>query len=148
MPKFATLSDVLDGSREQVVTDVKTLIDQHVSGTSGVSGLALKAALKTVTTVAPGYYESRIEKLAPAILAKLQPFWSDFQAAGGGSFGGYLSSRGAEVANAVLAVTDERAKVSNRTVVTSVYNTVRGHAAEHIEMALPAVGALVEKYAA
>jgi hypothetical protein len=148
VPKFATLSDVLAGGKEQIVADVRALIDQHVSATSGVSGLALKAALKTVTTVAPDYYESRIEKLAPALLTQLQPFWSDFQSGGGTSFGEYLASRGSDVANAVLSVTDERARVSNRTVITSVYNTVRGHAAEHIETALPAVGALVERYAA
>ncbi len=150
MPRFATLSDVIatDEAKQQVVTDCQALIEQQVSATSGVGGMALKAAFKTVTTLAPGYYESRVERLLPDLLKRLQPFWADFQNSGGGQFGDYLQSRAQEVADSVLAVTDQRAQRSNRTAVTSVYKAVRGSAVEHIQAALPAVGALVEKYAA
>jgi hypothetical protein len=51
------------------------------------------------------------------------------------------------VAEALLAVTDARAKMSERPVIIKAYGTVRGGAAKHIIAALPAVGVLVEKYA-
>jgi hypothetical protein len=44
-------------------------------------------------------------------------------------------------------VTDAWAKESERPVIVRAYGTVRGGAAKHITAALPAVGALVEKYA-
>ncbi|HEY7222556.1 MAG TPA: hypothetical protein VH561_02920 [Micromonosporaceae bacterium] len=150
MPRYATLSDVLraDGAQQQVVADTKAVIEQELAAKSGVSATLLKAAYKAVTTLAPGYYESRIEQLVPGVLDRLQPFWTDFQSSGSGQFGEYLSARGKDVSDALLAVTDERAKISKRTAVTAVYNSVRGSAAEHIQTALPAVGSLVEKYAA
>jgi hypothetical protein len=150
VPRYSTLSDVLaaEDAKRQVVADCQALIEQQVSATSGVGGVALKAAFKTVTTFAPGYYESRVERIVPDLMRRLQPFWADFQSSGNGAFGDYLAGRGTEVADSVLAVTDLRARRSNRTAVTSVYKAVRGSAAEHIQAALPAVGALVEKYAA
>lgn len=150
MPRYATLSDVLlaDGAKQRIVADCQSLIEQEVAAKSGVGGVALKAAYKAVTTLAPGYYESRVERIVPDLMQQLQPFWADFQASGGGSFGDYLAARGPQVADALLAVTDTRAQRSNRTAVTKVYHAVRGSAAEHIQAALPAVGALVDKYAA
>jgi len=82
------------------------------------------------------------------MLEQLQPFWADFQTAGGGSFGDYLVKRNEEVAEALLKVTDDMAKDSERAAVVKAYGTVRGGASKHIQAALPNLGALVEKYAA
>jgi hypothetical protein len=148
---YANLPDILqaDGATKQLATDVQGLVEQELSAKSGMSAAALKVAYKVVTTFAPGYYQSTVENMLPEFLQRLQPFWADFQAAGAaGTFGDYLVSRGPEVAEAVLAVTDGMARGSERPVVVKAYNTVRGGAAKNIEAALPAVGALVEKYAA
>ena len=72
---------------------------------------------------------------------------ADFLAAGGGQFGDYLVKRGEEVSEAVLGVTDDLAQRSERGSIVKAYNAVRGGAGKHIEAALPAAGALVEKYA-
>jgi hypothetical protein len=89
-----------------------------------------------------------VENLVPEILDRVQPFWADFQASGGGQFGDYLVKRGEEVSEALLSITDGMAKGSPRPAVVKAYGAVRGGAGKHIEAALPAVGALVEKYAA
>ena len=89
-----------------------------------------------------------MENLVPKLLERLQPFWSDFHAAGGGQFGDYLAKRGDEVSEALLGVTDDMAQGSPRPAVVKAYQAVRGGAGKHIEAALPAVGVLVEKYAA
>src|SRR5262249_54208273 len=132
---------------KQVATDCQALVEQELSAKSGVSAAAIKLAYKAVTTFAPGYYEFTVESMVPSMLEQLQPFWSDFQAAGGGNFGDYLVKRSDEVSEALLGVTDAMAAASPRPAIIKAYNAVRGSAGKHIEAALPAVGVLVEKYA-
>jgi hypothetical protein len=134
--------------RPDVVTDCLTLIDQEVAGKSGVSGAAVKLAYKTAKTFAKGYLRSTVENLLPDFVAALEPFWADFIASGAAGFGDYLVKHGDQVAEALLAVTDARAKMSDRPVIIRAYGTVRGGAAKNITAALPAVGALVERFAA
>jgi hypothetical protein len=132
----------------QVVTDCRGLIEQELSVKSGVSGTAVKAAHKVVTTFAPGYYQAAIEEMLPDLTDKLEPFWADFNASGGAEFGDYLAKRGGDVSEALLSVTDGVAATSKRPVLVKTYKAVRGGAGKHIEAALPNLGALVQKYAA
>ena len=130
-----------------VVADCLTLIDQEVSSKSGVSGAAVKLAYKTAKTFAKGYLQNTMESLLPHLVTQLEPYWADFTASGASGFGDYLVKHGEEVSEALLSVTDAWAKESERPVIVRAYGTVRGGAAKHITAALPAVGALVEKYA-
>ena len=145
----ATLQEILltPDTRPQVTADCLTLIKQEVSGKSGISGTAVKLAYKTVSTFASGYLQSMVEKLLPDMIAKLEPYWADFNASGASGFGDYLAKRGDEVSEALLSVTDARAQTSERPTILKAYRTVRGGAAKHVKAALPAVGALVQKYA-
>ncbi len=131
-----------------VIADCQRLIEQEVSAKSGVSGTAVKLAYKTANTLASGYIASMVESLLPDMVTELEPFWADFCASGASGFGDYLVKRGDEVSEALLSVTDARAKVSSRATILKAYGAVRGGAAKHIVAALPGVGALVEKYAA
>jgi hypothetical protein len=130
-----------------VVADCLTLIDQEVSAKSGISGAAVKLAYKTAKTFAKGYLQNTMEALLPHLVTQLEPYWTDFTASGASGFGDYLVKHGEEVSEALLSVTDAWAKESERPVIVKAYGTVRGGAAKHITAALPAVGALVEKYA-
>jgi hypothetical protein len=147
---FSNLPDILqvDGAQQAITADCQALIEQELSAKSGVSAAALKLAYKAVTAFAPGYYQSTVDGMVPNLMKELQPFWADFQAAGGGQFGDYLVKRGDEVSEALLQVTDDMAHGSERGAIVKAYNTVRGGAGRHIEAALPSVGSLVEKYAA
>ena len=130
-----------------VVADSLTLIEQEVAGKSGISGAAVKLAYKTAKTFAKGYLQSTVESLLPDLVTQLEPYWADFTASGASGFGDYLVKRGDEVSEALLSVSDARASISQRPVIIKAYGTVRGSAGKHIVAALPAVGALVEKYA-
>jgi len=130
-----------------VVADSLTLIQQEVAGKSGISGAAVKLAYKTAKTFAKGYLQSTVESLLPDLVTELEPYWADFAASGASGFGDYLVKRGDEVSEALLSVSDARARMSERPVIIKAYGTVRGSAGKHIVAALPAVGALVEKYA-
>jgi hypothetical protein len=118
-----------------------------VSAKSGISGAAVKLAYKTAKTFAKGYLQNTMEALLPHLVTQLEPYWTDFTASGASGFGDYLVKHGEEVSEALLSVTDAWAKESERPVIVKAYGTVRGGAAKHITAALPAVGALVEKYA-
>jgi len=130
-----------------VVADCLTLIEQEVRDKSGISGAAVKLAYKTAKAFAPGYLKSTVESLLPDLVTELEPFWADFTASGAAGFGDYLVKRGDEVSEALLSVSDARARISGRQVIIKAYGTVRGGAAKHVTAALPAVGTLVEKYA-
>ena len=147
---YSALPDILlsAGAQQQIAADCRALVEQELSAKSGVAAGALKIAYKAVTAFAPGYYQSTVENMVPQLLRRLQPFWADFHTAGGGQFGDYLAKRGDEVAEAMLLVTDDMARESHRGTVVKAYNAVRDGAGKHIEAALPAVGALVEKHAA
>jgi hypothetical protein len=144
-----TLHEILltPETQPSVVADCLTLIQQEVAGKSGISGAAVKLAYRTAKTFAKGYLQSTVESLLPDLVTQLEPFWADFSASGAAGFGDYLAKRGDEVSEALLSVTDARAKLSDRPVIIRAYGTVRGGAAKHIVAALPNVGALVEKYA-
>jgi hypothetical protein len=146
---MATLQQILLTPENQphVVDDCLTLIDQEVSGKSGVSGTAVKLAYKTANTFASGYLRGMVEKLVPEMVGKLEPFWADFAVSGAGDFGDYLVKHGDEVSEALLSVTDAHAAVSTRPTILKAYRAVRGGASKHIVAALPNLGALVQKYA-
>jgi hypothetical protein len=144
-----TLHEILltPDNEPSVVADCLTLIEQEVKGKSGISGAAVKVAYKTAKTFAKGYLQSTVESLLPDLVTQLEPYWADFAASGAAGFGDYLVKHGEEVSEALLSVSDARAKMSDRPVIIRAYGTVRGSAAKHITAALPNVGALVEKYA-
>ena len=130
-----------------MVSDCEALIDGKVKDMSGISGTAVKLAYKTVRTFSSDHIHYMIETLLPRMADTLQPYWADFNAAGGGQFGDYLAKREDEVTEALLAITDERGRNSSRPTIVKAYNTVRGSAAKQVKAALPDVGALVQKYA-
>jgi len=146
----ATLTEVLLAPeiQPQLVNDCYKLIDQQISEMSGVSGVAVKLAFKAVNTFMPGHAYHMAGKLLPDFVGQLEPYWADFNIAGGSEFCDYLAKHGDEVAGALLSVTDAKAASSDRPTVIKAYGTVRGGAAKHIQAALPRVGDLVQKYAA
>lgn len=150
MSATATLSDLLLAPETEplVVTDCCALIEQQVKEMSGMSGAAVKLAHKAVVAFAPGHVRYIVTTLLPQLVSQLEPYWEEFRAAGRSDFGDFLTKRGDEVAEALLSVTDARAAKSQRPVIIKAYKSVRGHAAPHVVAALPAVGALVHKYAA
>ena len=145
----ATLHEMLltPDAKPRVVADVQALVEQELANKGGISGTAVKVAYKAVTAFAPGYYADTIESMLPDMADKLQPFWADFTASGGADFGDYLAKRPEEACEAMLAVTDNMASVSQRPAIIKAYKAVRGGAAKHIEPALPHLGAMVQKYA-
>ena len=136
-----------DENFPRLVVDAQALVDSELANKGGISGTAVKAAYKAVTAFAPGYYHETLSSMLPDMLEQLEPYWADFGASGGADFGDYLAKRGEEVAESLLSVTDNMAQLSGRAAVVKAYQMVRGGAGKNIEAALPALGAMVQKYA-
>jgi hypothetical protein len=128
-----------------IVADVQALVEQQLAS-KGPAAAGVKVAYKAITAFAPGYYQQIVGAMLPGIVTQLDPFWSDFTASGGSSFGDYLAKRGDEVSQALLSVTDDMARGSDKKAVVKAYGAVRGGAVKHVEAALPSLGALVQKY--
>ncbi len=146
MPAMLRQALLAPQTQPRVIEDCQALIEQQVSGMSGISGAAVKIAYKTVNTFMPGHVRHMVESLLPEMADKLEPFWADFHTSGGAEFGDYLTKRGDEVSEALLAVTDARSAASERPTIVKAYNKVRPGAARHVTAALPDVGAMVQKY--
>jgi len=146
----ATLRETLlaPDIRPRVIADCEDLVNREVAEMSGVTGTAVRLAYKTVRTFDAGHIPAMIESILPSVAEALEPYWGNFTAefSGGRDFGGYLASHEDEVAEALLAITDSRRRASSRATIVKAYNTVRGSAVKHVKAALPALGALVEKY--
>jgi len=145
---LATLQEQLltPENAPHLIADTKALVDGELAS-KGITAAPLKGAYKAIKAFAPGYYDEVITVILPGVVYQLEPFWADFKTSGGADFGDYLAKRGGEASEALLAVTDDMASNSGRAAVVKAYQLVRGGASKNIEAALPALGALVQKYA-
>lgn len=130
-----------------VQSDVRALVDAEVSEKKGASGLALRAGYGAVKKVYPAVLEEAVEKMWPAFVWHLDPFWQAWSAAPAGTFADYLVARQDEAADALLAVTDERVEHTEKAALRKAYGSLRGTAKKHVIEALPRVGDLVQKHA-
>jgi hypothetical protein len=145
-----TLADKMTKSpaREQVITDCVTLIDEEVKSKGGFGGIAIKTGYGLVKAVSPKFVPDVVDAMLDEWVEKLEPFYSDWQKAGGGrSFTDYLTGRGGDAADKLLGVTDARAQRTKHGSVKKMYEKLRPSAKEHVEKALPRLGKLVEKAA-
>jgi hypothetical protein len=150
----ATLQEMLLGPENyaRVVADCEVLVEHEVADMSGVTGAAVRLAYRTVRTFDAGHIPAMIESILPSVADALQPYWADFTAqfpgdAGDyGDFGDYLAKHEDDVAEALLTITDSRQRASSRVTIVKAYKTVRGSAIKHVKAALPATGAMIQKY--
>ncbi len=132
--------------RKAVIADCVTVIDQEVAGKGGVSGFAVKAAYRLVKGFKPGFVPDTVDSLLDDFTKKLQPL-ADEADRKGVSVSNYFLENRSTVADALLSVTDERAKRSKHGAIKGAYERLRSSAKKHVEEALPRVAKLIEKYA-
>lgn len=145
-----TLNTILldPARRPTVVADLQTLVDQEVSDSGGVSGAFIKTGYAAAKKIKPTLVPSAVEKLLPDFATALEPFYADYRARGGADFGSYLASRPSEAANALLGVTDAKAKETSSAGLRKAYDGLRPKGQKSVEEALPRLGRLIDKHAA
>jgi len=133
--------------RNRLIDDAERVLDQEVADKGGLGGMAVKAGYKLVKSVKPGFVRDVIDSLLDEFLDALDPVYQE-------AFtkqeppGRYLEQNAGRVADALLAITDQRAQRSKHTSVKVMYEKLRPTAKKHVEAAAPRLGRLLETYAA
>jgi hypothetical protein len=145
---MTTLPEALSSTdkKETVIDDCLQLIDAEVADKGGISGLALKAGYSAVKGIKPGFIRGVVNDLLPEFAQALDPFYQE-AVEKKKKPGDHFVANGPRVADALLSITDARAKNAKSGVVRSTYDKLRGSAKKNVEQALPRLGKLVEKHA-
>ncbi|HEY2732217.1 MAG TPA: hypothetical protein VGK52_19890 [Polyangia bacterium] len=143
-----TLTDMLlvPGNRPKVIADCVQLINEEVDAKGGLTGLAVKGAYALVKAVKPGFVTEAVDHMLDDFVKRLEPFWADAQAKNE-PVGPLMNTRAPQVADALLAISDERAARSTNPTLKKAYEKMRPTGKKHVEQAVPRVGRLIQKYA-
>ncbi len=144
-----SLADVLtsDDKKSRVVDDCCALIDAEVKDKGGISGLAIKAGYGAVKGVKPGFVRNVVNDLLPEFAKALDPIYQEAKT-GGKPVADFFTSQSSRVAEALLAITDEKAQRSKNGLVKGTYEKLRSTAKKNVEAAVPRLGKMVETHAA
>ena len=135
--------------REALVADAAAVLDSEVSEKRGLSGKLVKGAFGLVKNRKPGFVPHAIDDLLDDFVHRVEPFYNDWKESGSSSScRDYFVANGNNVAEALLAITDDRARQSVNKWLVKTYNKLRPKGREHVVAAMPRVGELIEKHAA
>ncbi len=135
----------LPQERTRVLDDCCALIDREVKKKKGLKGLAVGTAYKILKAIKPGAVRDAVDGLLDDFLAALERFHADSLAAGDASFGQTIKQRAAEVAEALVQVTDRRAEGSKHKALLKMYRKLRPSAINHVQEALPGLAELMDQ---
>jgi len=134
--------------RTKLIADTVNLIDAEVQRKRGVSGFAIRNGYKVVKKLKNGrMIEKAVNMLLDEFTDALSPLHDTFREEGGsGSFATYLQKHDEKASNALLSITDEKARGAESKVIKKTYNTLRPQAVGHVKEALPGVGRMIDQY--
>ena len=144
---MAKLKETLlsESGRPAVVKDCVQIIEDEVRSKSGLGGLAIKAAFKTVKAFKPGIIPDVVNVLLDDFVTQLDPFYDDFLGNGGGDIKAYTVRNADRVADALLSITDGRAQTSKHRTLVKAYNKLRPQGKKQVINAMPRVGDMLVK---
>jgi len=133
--------------RRRVIEDAERVIEAEVADKTGFTGLAVKAGYKVVKGIRPGMIPMSLDNLIDDFCAQVDPFWEKFLASGEKDARGFFVRNGAAVAQALLSITDGRARRTDHRVLRSAYERLRPEGVRHVIAAMPRVADLVRRHA-
>ncbi len=142
-----SLSEVVadPARRKRVVDDGVAVIEAEVADKGGLSGLAIKAAFAMVQRLKPGFVGGTLNHLLNDFARQIDPFWADCQATQEATRT-YFVRRAPTVADALLKITDDRARTAAGPV-RNTYDKLRPQAQKHVQEAMPRLADLLKKHA-
>jgi hypothetical protein len=133
--------------REQIIRESREVLDAEVADKRGVSGLAVKGTFKVVKGIKPGLIPNVIDGLLDDFMGKIEPFWNSWKEdPKGKTCRQHFIDNGPAVAEALLDITDARARKNKSKVLVKSYQKLRPKGREHVIAAMPRVGAMIEKH--
>ena len=137
-----TLAD--PARRPLVIADASAVIDSEVASKSGLRGMGLKAGYKAFKAIRPGIVPLALERLLPHFAPSIDPLWEEAVASGNPKK--WFADHDAQVADALLAVTDGMAKRAQNAVMIRIYNGLRGQARDHVLAGVPRIPELIARH--
>jgi len=145
---MATLKELLGGDkRPAVINDALRVLDQEVADKGGLSGIGIKTAFKVVKGIGADFLRKVVDHLLDDFLDALDPIYQEALEQNKKP-GAHLRSDPPRVANALLAITDGRAKRADNQVVRKAYGKLRGIAQKQVEAAAPRLGDMLDRHTA
>jgi hypothetical protein len=142
LPALLTRPEV----RPAVVADATALVERQVRATGGVPGMALRSAHRVLASVRPGMVAAAVDGFLEPFARQLDPYYQEHLARGV-PLADLLVAERAGMAEALLAITDERAGRSTNRTLRAAYQRVRGFARPSVEAAAPGIAALIAAHA-
>lgn len=133
--------------RQPVIKDCELLIEEEVKKKGGLSGMAIKMAFTVVKAVKPGFITEAVDHLLDDFARRLEPFYQGARTSGR-PLPGYFSERSSEIAEALLGITDARARGAQNAAVKKSYEKLRPTAKAHVAEAVPGLSRIIEKHTA
>jgi hypothetical protein len=142
-----TLPEVLtaEPNKGRVVEDCCALIDAEVKDKGGISGAVIKAAYRAVQGVKPGFVKAVVSDLLPEFALALDPIYQEAKT-NGKPVADFFAADSPRVAEALLAITDQKAQKAKNGIVKGTYDKLRGTAKKNVEAAVPRLGKMVEAH--
>ena len=133
----------LSERRGEILDACCRLLDEEVRKKKGVGGLIVKASYKALKAFSSGAVRQTIDALLDEFLHALEPLHVDFQKGSGtGSFGSFMKTRVAPIAEALVGVTDRRAERTKHKSLKGAYRKLRPSAVRHVGEAVPGLAEL------
>lgn len=132
--------------RTQVIADCVRIIEQEVANKSGISGMAISASHRMVETFKPGFVSIVMDVLFDDFCRALQPIVDEAHASQQ-PIGLFFNAQSDRVAEALLSITDRRARNSQLLGVKAAYEQLRGMAKKNVVEAVPRLATLLERHA-
>lgn len=148
----STLTSLLLDDRSKrpaILTDCERLIDSEVAAKSGLSGMAIKGAFKVVQKIKPGIIREAMDSLIDDFVSRLEPLFAEYMGSGDAdpkAFDKFLNSNRSRTADALLGVTDDRAKRAKNKTMKNAYDKLRPQAKKHVEDAIPGAARIFVKH--
>ena len=134
-------------NRPALIADAHQVLNTEVAKKSGLGGLALKGAYKSVSAISPGFIEGVLGVLLDEWIRAYDDEYTAWQGADSGlSFGGWLVDRQEQVSERMLEVTDRRAEGTSHRSAAKLYWKLRPGAKNHVMTALPAVADVIDRH--
>ena len=140
-----SLKELFGDKRPTAIDDCVSLIDSEVKDKGGLSGMAIKAGYAVVNGLKPTFVRESVDHLLDEFADKLDTVYQEAKAAGKPVAAHFDANKG-RVADALLEITDGKAKRSKHATVVKTYERLRGTAKQNVESAVPRLGKLVEKF--
>src|SRR5258708_16412181 len=125
-----------ESRKSAVVDDCLSLIDAEVADKGGLTGFAIKAGYKTIQGIKPGFVRQVVTDLLPEFAHALEPIYQEAKA-NGRSIPEHFNADTTRVADALLTITDDKARRAQNGMGNGRYEKLRNSPKKNADAPVP-----------